>query len=231
MGKASSAPSGSAADIPSPAGPKTLVQWYLLSYNQVSFLGWFWILFLTVSQLVISGGNFASVFDVVWPWLSVVQTAAIFEVIHAALGWVRAPLLTTTLQVISRLFLVWGVNYMFPAIHTHWSFTTMVTAWSIAECVRYAYYTFHLASSVPAIISWARYTFFLVLYPAGVSSEIMMVYKALPYARQFHEAYFLALVIATFVYIPGFPLLFSHMLVQRKKYLRGNFKKAEKKAQ
>ncbi|KAL0090615.1 tyrosine phosphatase-like protein [Phycomyces blakesleeanus] len=219
------------ATLPAPVGPQNMVQWYLLSYNQMSFLGWFWIFFLTVQQLWNTGGDYTTVFDVVWPAMQLVQTAAIFEVIHAALGWVRAPIMTTLMQVVSRLFLVWGVNYMFPEIHTHWSFTTMTIAWCIAECVRYSFYTFHLASTVPKAISWARYTFFLVLYPAGVSSELMMVYQALPYAKQFHPAYYYALIAAGLVYAPGFPILFSHMLVQRKKYFRGDSKKTEKKSQ
>lgn len=65
---------------PAPPGPKNFVEWYLLSYNQVSFLGWFWILYLTVSELYQKQGDYRGVFDLVWPSLSYVQTAALFEV-------------------------------------------------------------------------------------------------------------------------------------------------------
>ena len=55
-------------------------EWYLLSYNQVSFGGWGWILLLTITQLYNTEGDYTKVFDVVWPALSYVQTAALFEV-------------------------------------------------------------------------------------------------------------------------------------------------------
>ncbi|KAL7323381.1 hypothetical protein PS15p_211295 [Mucor circinelloides] len=189
-------------------------------------MGWFWILFITIHELYTNEGDYKGVFDIVWPALSYVQTAALFEVLHSLLGWVRAPLMTTAMQVASRLFLVWAVNDVVPEIHTHWSFTTMVIAWSIAECVRYVFYVFHLSGGeVPSLVMWARYNFFLVLYPVGVFSEMMMVYQALPYAKAISPLYFYGLIAVALIYIPGFPVLFSHMLTQRKRYMRGELKK------
>ncbi len=108
------------------------------------------------------------------------------------------------MQVASRLFLVWAVNSFVPEIHSHWSFSTMVTAWSIAECTRYVFYIFHLSGGgVPSVISWARYNFFLILYPLGVFSEMMMVYQALPYAKAIHPLYYYGLIAVALVYIPG----------------------------
>lgn len=158
--------------------------------------------------------------------------------------------MTTLMQVASRLFLVWGVNYFVPEIHTHWSFSSMVIAWSIAECTRYAFYIFHLSGGgVPSLISWARYNFFLILYPLGVFSEMTMVYQALPFAKAIDPLYYYGLIAVALIYIPGkqkqqtnknkkkkefnthqmigFPVLFSHMLVQRKKYARGDLKKKQ----
>ena len=189
-------------------------------------MGWLWILVLTISEIYNNDGDYKSVFDIVWPALTYVQTAALFEVLHSLLGWVRAPLMTTAMQVASRLFLVWAVNDVIPEIHTHWSFSTMVIAWSIAECVRYIFYVFHLSGGeVPKVIMWARYNFFLVLYPVGVFSEMTMVYQALPYAKAISPLYYYGLIVVALIYIPGFPVLFSHMLTQRKRYMRGELRK------
>jgi very-long-chain (3R)-3-hydroxyacyl-CoA dehydratase len=118
-------------------------------------------------------------------------------------GIVKAPLTTTAMQVASRLFLVWGVNYFVPEIHAHWSFTTMVIAWSLADAVRYAYHMFRLSSGVPSFITWARYNFFFILYPLGVFSELTMVYQALPYAKTINPLYHYGLMLVSLVYIPG----------------------------
>ncbi|KAI7891819.1 tyrosine phosphatase-like protein [Mucor mucedo] len=212
---------------PRPPGPKNFTEWYLLSYNQVSLLGWVWILFMTWTELSDHDWDYRGVFNMVWPSLNMVQTFAVMEVVHSMFGLVRAPVITTAMQVASRLFLVWGVNYLVPEIHSHWSFTTMMLAWSVAEIVRYSYYALHLSSGVPGFISWVRYHFFFVLYPLGVFSELMMIYQALPFAHNVHPLYYYLLVAVALVYIPGFPVLFSHMLAQRKKYMRGDLKKKE----
>lgn len=165
------------------------------------------------------------------------------------IGFVRAPVTTTAMQVASRLFLVWGVNYMFPAIGTHVSFSTMMIAWSIAECVRYSYYATNLLGSVPGFLNWARYNLFFVLYPMGVGSELTMVYQSLPYAQEWNPLYFYFLIGTSLVYLPGkksfyyscglfckgiskanyictgFPVLFLHMVSQRRKYMKSSQEK------
>ena len=45
-----------------------------------------------------------------------IQTCALLEVVHSALGWVRSPLSTTIAQVTSRLILVWGIADRFPSV-------------------------------------------------------------------------------------------------------------------
>ncbi|KAI8337233.1 tyrosine phosphatase-like protein [Chlamydoabsidia padenii] len=180
------------------------IQTYLLAYNILSWSGWFYVLVLALNELIKTGGQWQGVFDATWSALQIVQTAALFEVFHSVVGWVRAPFMTTLMQVLSRLLLVWGVNAMFPAIHTHGAYTTMIIAWCIAELVRYSFYAFNLTTgSVPSIIAWARYNFFLVLYPLGVSSELMMIYQALPYAKDIHIAYYYGLIASALTYAPG----------------------------
>ena len=45
-----------------------------------------------------------------------VQTAAVLEILHVLLGFVRSPLSTTAIQVASRLFSVWGIAACFPSV-------------------------------------------------------------------------------------------------------------------
>ncbi|KAI7899655.1 tyrosine phosphatase-like protein [Cokeromyces recurvatus] len=218
-------------------GPTGLLKLYLITYNFASLAGWAYVLFLALAQIA-RESSYQNVFEATWPVLIVVQTTALFEVkymqlyimsediVHALLGWVRTPLMTTIMQVFSRIFLVWAVNYPFPEIHSHWSYTTMVISWSIAECVRYSYYATNLASSVPAIITWARYTFFLVLYPTGISSELIMIYQSLPYVKAaWGDLYYYIYIAVIILYAPGSPVMYNHMRIQRKKYLKGTDKK------
>lgn len=49
-------------------------------------------------------------------WTKYTQTLAVLEVMHAALGWVRSPVITTASQVASRAYTVWGVVEAVPQV-------------------------------------------------------------------------------------------------------------------
>ncbi|KAF2269187.1 putative 3-hydroxyacyl-CoA dehydratase [Lojkania enalia] len=137
------------------------------------------------------------------------------------IGIVRAPLLTTLMQVASRYTLTWGIAYHFPAT-TKFSpaYTSMLVAWSVTEVIRYSYFAFTLSGlGVPRFITWLRYNTFLILYPLGVSSECWLIYKALPTAEKMDErlGWVLWGILAT--YVPGFYMLFMHMIGQRRRIL------------
>jgi very-long-chain (3R)-3-hydroxyacyl-CoA dehydratase len=135
-----------------------------------------------------------------------VQTAALLEVAHVALGLVRSGLGTTSAQVASRLVLVWGVLAQFPvsAIRESPIFSTMVLAWSVAELVRYATYALALLNTRWTPLEWLRYSLFYALYPLGAGSEAYLMYASIPYARaKFGRNGAVALVILVLVWPPG----------------------------
>lgn len=85
-----------------------------------------------------------------------VQSLAILEVVHAALGWVRSPVPTTAIQVASRLFMVWGVSERFAAASGSPWYASMVLAWSVTESVRYPFYANALMGQESEGLLWAR---------------------------------------------------------------------------
>ncbi|ODO00606.1 hypothetical protein L198_02926 [Cryptococcus wingfieldii CBS 7118] len=178
-------------------------------------------------------------------WLTKwIQSLAVLEIVHAALGLVRSPVGTVTSQVFSRVYTVWGVVEAVPQV-THDSplFTTMLLAWSIAEVVRYSFYTLSLLppASVPSpitsLLTWLRYTSFLVLYPLGAGSEAFLSFSTLPpFALLAGKAIRLlpgganvsgqewglmegVRLVMFFVWWPSLFALYTYMLKQRKKVL------------
>ncbi|XP_048455223.1 very-long-chain (3R)-3-hydroxyacyl-CoA dehydratase 2-like, partial [Rhincodon typus] len=78
----------------------------------------------------------------------------------------------------------------------------------------------------------SRYTLFIVLYPMGVTGELLTIYAALPHVRRtglysvtlpnkFNISfdYYTVLILVMISYIPIFPQLYFHMLCQRRKVL------------
>lgn len=111
-------------------------------------------------------------------------------------------------------------------------FTTLTTAWGIADMIRYSYYAFKEAGLNPYISLWLRYTGFIILYPVGVASELSMVYLAydtikqeklmtleMPNPYNISFIYYLVINFIVLMYAPGFYSLYTYMLKARKKYL------------
>lgn len=181
--------------------------------------------------------------------LKVSQTVAIMEVIHAMLGIVRSPVMITATQVASRLWVLWGIVNLAPEATTtsvvtlgfiNLSLVTLLTAWCLSEIIRYGFFALKEIGSQPRVMVWLRYSGFLVLYPLGVSSELAMVWLALPVIRlkglwsialpnpiNFSLSYDVICVLAVGAYLPGFPQLFGYMLKQRRKVLGGKGKKKD----
>jgi len=164
--------------------------------------------------------------------LQIFQTAAILEIVHAMAGFVRSPIGTTIMQVYSRVFVVWAILYKIPSSHTSIGVPMLLIAWSITEVIRYSFYALGLIKSVPYILTWMRYTFFIVLYVVGASGELFTMYSSLPeIAEKKHFtfempnlanisfSFYWYLVILMLTYIPGFPQMYLYMFSQRAKVL------------
>ncbi|THY33913.1 PTPLA-domain-containing protein [Aureobasidium pullulans] len=138
-------------------------------------------------------------------------------------GIVRAPLLTTLMQVASRILLIWGIVTPFPnTVAFSPIYSTMLIAWSITEVIRYSYFAINLSTgSVPAAWLWLRYNTFFVLYPLGISSECWLVWLAASGPAKQYTGVREGLFAVLLIYVPGSYILFTHMMAQRRKIMRG----------
>ncbi|KAG6214222.1 hypothetical protein E4U50_000556 [Claviceps purpurea] len=209
-----SKPAGAPAPCASP-----LKTGYLVLYNFASAVAWSVVLGRTIGLLYLKGPS--AVYAGVGEWTKWTQTMALMEVIHSLLGVVRAPLVTTIMQVSSRLLLVWPIVNTWPFLALSPFYASMLLAWSVTEVIRYSYFALSLAQMLPRALTWVRYTTFYVLYPLGITSECMLVYGATGPAGQrsgwIGEGVLYAILA---IYVPGSYVLFTHMMKQRRKVLR-----------
>ncbi|TKA73409.1 hypothetical protein B0A55_04272 [Friedmanniomyces simplex] len=201
--------------------PPTYRTLYLILYNFVSALLWSVIL----GRVLLIGGlhGYRNVHVGVGEFTKWTQTLAALEVVHAALGLVRAPLPTTAMQVASRFLLVWLVAFFFPTtVSQSRAYTSMLFAWSVTEVVRYSYFAVNLAyGRVPSWLTWVRYNAFFVLYPLGISSECWLVWiSQAPGVARWGIPWEWFCRAVLFIYVPGAYILFTHMMGQRRKVMR-----------
>ncbi|KAK8125420.1 uncharacterized protein PG998_001179 [Apiospora kogelbergensis] len=114
-----------------------------------------------------------------------------------------------------------GVQYPFPALCASPVYSSMLFAWSVTEVIRYTYLAVKLGGYEPAAFTWVRYSSYLVLYPLGITSEMIQMWRALaPAGHKFGPLYQLFLGVSLFVIWPiGAYVLIGHMNRQRRKVL------------
>uniref|UniRef100_A0A2N9IZV5 Very-long-chain (3R)-3-hydroxyacyl-CoA dehydratase n=1 Tax=Fagus sylvatica TaxID=28930 RepID=A0A2N9IZV5_FAGSY len=104
---------------------------------------------------------------------------------------------------------------------------------AILEIIRYSFFGMKEALGfTPSWLLWLRYSTFMLLYPTGITSEVGLIYIALPYIKasekycirmpnkwNFSFDFFYASILVLGFYVPGSPHMYGYMLGQRKKAL------------
>lgn len=156
--------------------------------------------------------------------LNIAQGAALLEVFHALMKWVKSPVVTTFIQVSSRIFILILINFLFahdfPEYFGLNGLHLAIFAWSFTEIVRYSYYLSLLYKKTIHLLTFSRYTFFIVLYPIGVIGELMILYTwATEYGISPDQWRIWFMGIITLLYIIFFPQMYLHMWKQRAQKL------------
>ncbi|CDW56617.1 PTPLA domain containing protein [Trichuris trichiura] len=193
---------------------------------------------LRVFWSVISGVSVHNIYGIVADRVEFFQTMAILEVIHCSLGVVRAPTLTTLIQVAGRLFVVWPIAHNVVEARTSLGAFLYTIAWSLTEVIRYSFYASGQVNFTPYLLLWLRYSLFLVLYPLGVTGELLAIFAAIepikqrklssiemPNSMNISLNFYYVVWCTILLYLPLFPKLYFYMIKQRQKMLIGNAQK------
>jgi len=203
---------------------------YLAAYNLACMFGWFYALLLAGQSLLTTGGDLAQVWGAMGLSIHAAQWAMSLEMVHAKLKFVSSPFFTTCLQVTSRLLLM-VVIMGAPSVSATWHCGMMAISWSLVEVARYAFYLNGLLgpggqTGVLFPIFWLRYSLFAILYPTGITGEVLTMVAALSDAA-FGTAlggYAPLLVKASLAaYAPGSPFMYMNMVGNRKKAFKKRF--------
>ena len=98
---------------------------YLIAYNGGCMAGWGYALLLALMALA-TGGELTGTWAAMGISVQAAQWAMALEIVHAAVGLVRSPLLTTFMQVMSRLNLVFFILLTIGAWNNESSFNALV---------------------------------------------------------------------------------------------------------
>ncbi|XP_004961842.1 very-long-chain (3R)-3-hydroxyacyl-CoA dehydratase 2 isoform X2 [Setaria italica] len=126
---------------------------YLVCYNSLQALGWF-IALLRLLPCLAHPVSAHSAYAVAGDLICFLQTCAILETVHAAIGLVPTAPLLTVLQWGGRTHFVLAVVRQIPQVQSSPSVFITFMAWSIAEVIRYSHYALTTLKVCP---SWVTY--------------------------------------------------------------------------
>jgi|APGre2960657444_1045066.scaffolds.fasta_scaffold04703_4 very-long-chain (3R)-3-hydroxyacyl-CoA dehydratase len=204
-------------------------QLYLACYNAGQALAWSAVLYSTCSA-VRSG---SAVFPSCGGLVTVAQLLTALETLHALAGLVRSGVAANALQFAGRTH-CWLLVRRLPELQTSAALAVLVLAWSCADVVRYSWAAAGCIGKTPQVLTWLRYTAFILLYPLGAGAEMALMFQAVPAAGAGLRRvslpntlnasfdYRLFLLTTLLLYPLLFLQLYTHMLGQRRKKLLKN---------
>jgi very-long-chain (3R)-3-hydroxyacyl-CoA dehydratase len=208
-----------------------LVKYWLVLYNLIQTVGWGFAL-SKVCEVGMTGNvdKMQAVWSTAGSTIAWFQMFAIMEVVHAASGMVRSDPVMTAVQVYSRVLLVYVSNLSTLPQSSIWHFL-MCFAWTLTETIRYPFLGLNGLGIKLAPLTWCRYSFFIILYPMGVSGELGTIWTAWKDLQDYKGYSWviqslqmlnntgLGFIPIAVVYAIGLPLLYGGLLATRKKVL------------
>jgi len=179
-------------EIPQPQ-PFKLLKVACLLHNLVQIAGWGFQLFLVVklaidqnkdgsiiAKLMSDGGISGSqeIRESIYNNLYWIQLLQYLDLVFGVLGVTKTNPVLSFLQVTGRNFVVLGIfqwNLGSKLIYV------AIIPWSFAELIRYPYYILtdlKVSSLLESVFKWLRLTAFIILYPVGLSGEILSLIES-----------------------------------------------------
>mmetsp|Transcript_22308 Transcript_22308/g.31404 ORF Transcript_22308/g.31404 Transcript_22308/m.31404 type:complete len:769 (-) Transcript_22308:119-2425(-) len=219
---------------------------YLIGYNAACCIGWAKVLALALPMVMRTlatdpfsmGDCLSSVYGLegLSEALSLVQMAALLEIVHAALGLVRSPVFVTTMQVGSRIAALYAITFS-PESQVQFGAGLMILSWSLVEVPRYAFYvsaivTGDATKKTPFPLFWLRYSLFAILYPTGITGELTVFLTASKdpsflqlYGESYQSLMYYFIMSFPVIYAPGALPMILNMASNRKKAFKKRFAK------
>eukprot|EP01126_Amoeba_proteus_P014666 TRINITY_DN1648_c0_g1_i9.p1 TRINITY_DN1648_c0_g1~~TRINITY_DN1648_c0_g1_i9.p1 ORF type:complete len:194 (+),score=14.00 TRINITY_DN1648_c0_g1_i9:172-753(+) len=152
---------------------------YLLFYNGVQFLYWFWITLTILTRLWSDKDFLMSIFRTFNRELWFLQGIVFLDIFNVLTGLVKTRdkvglWLLIHCKVLRRMTIMLLLVYFSPQAQEHWSVGLMILYWSVLDSIRYSFYALKSIEYCPKWLTFLRYSQDVVLYPLGLFVELIV---------------------------------------------------------
>ncbi|KAF6990496.1 hypothetical protein CFC21_007680 [Triticum aestivum] len=196
---------------------------YLLAYNSLQAIGWS-VALLRLLPCLAPPVSVRPAYAAAGDLICFLQTCAVLETVHAAVGLVPTSPFLVFLQWGGRTHFILALLRQTPEVQGSPSVLITFMAWSISEVIRYSHYALTTLKVCPAWLTYLRYTAFIPLYSIGVGPG-----ETLPFVkeRDLYSGFFAKFSMSYHSFLVGvllcYPLLwlklYLHVFKQRKSKL------------
>lgn len=205
-------------------------------YNLYQFIAYFYI--VIVLSILWSRDGFDEIsrttFRIVGPIMKCSQMLQYLEFLHSLVGYTKGSALFPFLQVTGRNFVLFAIINNEPRIQVMPVVFILFLVWASVELIRYPYYIGSLMNKEISLLTWLRYTVWIVLYPLGFLCEGTVLLRSVPFFEEtkqftvqlpnpwnftFDMVAFMKIYMG-FVLLPGIYLVMKHMTKLRAKKLQ-----------
>ncbi|XAR60539.1 Very-long-chain (3R)-3-hydroxyacyl-[acyl-carrier protein] dehydratase [Bertholletia excelsa] len=159
-----------------------LWSFYLFVYNSLQAVGWT-ISLIQLLAYFVSAKSFGSAYSSAGESVCFLQTIAFLEVIHGAIGIVPSGFLLPLMQWGGRVHFLLAIVRRIDEVQELPAVFLTFLSWGLIEVIRYPHYALNCIGSSPFLITYLRYTAFIILYPLGLAGEMWLMYQALPFIK------------------------------------------------
>ena len=167
------------------------------------------------------------------PMMKVVMILQFLEIVHCLTGLTRGSPIAPIVQVGFKAFIFHVLMITEPRVHGNRSTGALLFIWCLADALRYPFYLMQLMDKSIHILTWIRYSAWIILYPLGISLEAVVTYQNFDYLIQsgrlsfplpnrlnvsFHIVTFLKAYLYFGIFLGSYTML-RYMWNQRKKVL------------
>ena len=179
----------------------------IVIYSTVQLIFWF-ISFILLTNAFQS--NFSEYYtELMLIFIKISQVLQLFEIIFSLVGLTKGSFIASFVQVNARLVNLFLLYYKGMPSKI---FLLTFIPWCTTEIIRSLYYL----NKNSLILSILRYNFFIILYPTGVTGEVLALEN---YTVLYPDSKFYIRPIQI-LFVSGFFFLFYYMFKQRSKFYR-----------
>ncbi len=174
---------------------------YLFLYNLFQFVGFIYLFVIFIIHFFKEGPGKFSIFcyrndqhfdfshspetiKTIYPSLrntiKFLNLMQILEIVNPLVGYTTGSALLPAIQLSGRTFFIFLLIDRQEEMQAHYATFYLLLVYTLSELLRYPYYMLHIYKVNIRLVTWVRYTAWMLLYPLGFLFEAIIIYRSIP---------------------------------------------------